>query len=76
MGSLNDNITYIPKYDPRELTQVDENVMITTAWGSKAVCLKGSYIVTYNVLENDYNTLEQGAFNSTYTIEDPKVKKL
>lgn len=44
--------------------------------GSKAICLKGGYIVTYNAEENDYNTLEKGAFESTYTVETGKVKKL
>ena len=58
---------FIPSYDPRILTQVDEDVIIVTAWGSKAICLKGGYIVTYNAEENDYNTLEKGAFDSTYT---------
>lgn len=65
-----------PKYDSRAFAQVDENIIIVTAWGSKAVCLAGSYIVTYNALENDYNTVETGAFNSTYTIETSNVKKL
>lgn len=58
---------FIPSYDPRILTQVDEDIIIVTAWGSKAICLKGGYIVTYNAEENDYNTLEKGAFDSTYT---------
>ena len=58
------------------LSQVDENVIIVTAWGSKALCLKGGYIVTYNAEENDYNTLEKGAFESTYTVQTGKVKKL
>ena len=66
----------IPTYDPRVLTQVDENIIITTAWGSHAVCLAGSYIVTYNAEENDFNVLEQGAFNSTYTIDKDKTKNL
>ena len=66
----------IPKYDPRVLAQVDENIIIITAWGSKAVCLKGSYIVTYNAEENDYNTLEQGAFESTYVKDEQSVKKI
>lgn len=66
----------LPKCDPRVLTQVDEDIIIITAWGSKAVCLKGGYIVTYNAAENDYNVLEKGAFESTYTIETSKVKTL
>lgn len=68
---------FTPVYDSRVLTQVDENVIIVTAWGSKAICLKGGYIVTYNAEENDYNTLEKGAYDSTYTREtDKKVKKI
>ena len=63
---------YIPTYDSRLLTQVDENVMITTAWGSLALCLAGSYIVTYDASSNDYNTIEKGAFESTYTREEQK----
>ena len=64
---MGENNSWVPVYDPRVLTQVDENVIIVTAWGSKAICLKGGYIVTYNAEENDYNTLEKGAFDSTYT---------
>lgn len=67
---------YYPKADWRLLSEVDENLIIVTAWGAKAVCLKGSYIVTYNALENDYNTLEKGAFESTYTKEDGISKSL
>ena len=63
-----------PKYDPRILTQVDENIIIITSWGAKAICLKGSYIVTYNAENNDYNTLEQGAFESTYKVEEKSTK--
>lgn len=66
---------FLPKYDLRELTQVDENIIIVTAWGSKAVCLKGGYIVTYNALENDYNVIEKGAFDSTYTKEETPIKR-
>lgn len=65
-----------PKYDPRVLTQMEENVIIITAWGAKAVCLKGSYIVTYNAEANDYNTLEKGAFESTYTKDEQSLKKI
>ena len=64
---IGENNSWVPVYDPRVLTQVDENVIIVTACGSKAICLKGGYIVTYNAEENDYNTLEKGAFDSTYT---------
>ena len=67
-------LKYVPKYDPRVVTKIDENIIIITAWGSKAVCLKGSYIVTYNEEENDYNTIEEGAFKSTYRIVEPKNK--
>lgn len=67
---------FMPKADPRVLTQIDENVIIMTSWGAPAVCLAGSYIVTYNAETNDYNTLEQGAFESTYTKEESNVKKL
>ena len=69
-------IRYIPKYDSRLLTQVDENVIIMTAWGTPAVCLAGGYIVTYDASENDYNTLEKGAFDSTYKKEEESNKKL
>jgi hypothetical protein len=72
-----DTLVCYPKYDPRVLTQVDENVMIETLWGEMAVCLKGSYIVTYDAENNDYNVLESGAAASTYTIEaqNSKTKK-
>lgn len=66
----------VPKYDPRVLTQIDENIIIITSWGSKALCLKGSYVVTYNADENDYNVLEKDAMESTYTMETPKIKTL
>ena len=48
--------------------------IITTSWGSKAVCLKGGYIVTYNAEENDFNSVEQGAKRSTYADVSPKQK--
>ena len=44
-------------------------------WCAPAICLAGSYIVAYNASENDYNTIEQGAFDSTYTKEDSKKYK-
>ena len=62
----NQDGTFTPVPEERELTKVDENVIIITAWGSEAICLKGSYIVTYNAEENDFNTLEEGAYNATY----------
>ena len=64
--------TFSPVPDPRELTKVDEDVVIMTAWGAPAVCLAGSYIVTYDANENDFNTLEAGAFESTYTVTDAR----
>lgn len=64
---------YAPKPDPRVLTEVDENLIITTLWGSEAICLKGSYVVTYSEEESDYNTLERGAKESTYTTT-PKLE--
>ena len=67
---------YVPAADSRLLTQVDENLIIMTSWGAPAVCLAGSYIVTYNAEENDYNTIERGAFESTYVREFGPVKKL
>lgn len=70
-----EDVRYIPKYDSRLLTEVDENVIIMTAWGSPALCLAGGYIVTYDAASCDYNTLERGAFKSTYTREDQKTKK-
>ena len=65
---------FAPKYDSRLLTEVDENVIIMTLWGAHAVCLAGSYIVTYNAEENDYNTIERGAFEFTYVKEQTKEK--
>ena len=64
---------YRPVREERELTEVPENVIITTAWGSEAVCLKGSFIVTYDAPTNDYNVIERGAKEATYTeVEQPK----
>ncbi len=61
-----DGEEYVPEAEPRLLTEVPENLIIITSWGAKAVCLKGSFIVTYNASTNDYNTLERGAYLSTY----------
>ena len=72
--SNNDGTECVPVYDSRLLTQVDENVIIMTAWGSEAVCLAGGYIVTYSAEDNDYNTLEKGAFDSTYVKEKQTQK--
>lgn len=66
----NDTFLCIPNYESRLLTQIDENIIIITNWGEPAVCLAGSYIVTYNAAKDDYNTLEQGAYKSTYTDDD------
>lgn len=67
-------LEYVPSYDPRHVAEVSENVIIKTAWGSKAICLKGGYIVTYDASSNDYNVIEKGAFNSTYK-KDTGFKK-
>lgn len=66
--------TWVPVPDARQLCQVDEDVVIITAWGSEAVCLKGSYIVVYDASQNDFNTLEQGAKTSTYSDVKPSQK--
>lgn len=72
----NGELRYLPIYDSRLLTQVDENVIIMTAWGEPAICLAGGYIVTYDEATNDYNALEKDAFKSTYTKEEEKSKQL
>ena len=72
----NEDGTFTPQPDERELVQVDEDIIIKTSWGSDAVCLKGSYIVIYNAEENDFNTIEQGAMKSTYKVTPSKQKKL
>lgn len=74
IGVTEEGYSLTPNYDPRAVAQVDENIIIITAWGTKAVCLQGSYIVTYNASENDYNVIEKGAFDSTYTKETTNVK--
>lgn len=66
----------IPQADVRKFAQVDEDIAIMTSWGEPAYCLSGSYIVMYNAQENDYNTVERGAFDSTYSKEDCNVKKI
>lgn len=66
---------WVPVYDPREFTLVDENVIIVTSWGEKVVCLKGSYIVTYNAMENDYNAVERDSFLLTYTLDSSLSRK-
>ena len=67
-----ETMSYIPIYDSREFAQVDENIMFETAWGSWVICLKGSYIVTYDAAANDYNAVEKDAFRKTYTKEESK----
>ena len=76
MYELNDDGTFTPVPDPRELTRVSEDIVIMTAWGAPAVCLAGSYIVTYDAASNDFNTIEQGAFNSTYEVSHALGKQL
>lgn len=76
MYELNDDGTFTPAPDPRELTRVSEAIIIMTAWGAPAVCLAGSYIVTYDAASNDFNTIEQGAFNSTYEVQRSLGKQL
>ncbi len=71
-----ENGLYVPAYDPRVVTRVSENVVIITAWGEPALCLAGSYIVTYDAPTNDYNTVEQGAFASTYKPESDDYKRV
>lgn len=69
---------YEPVPEVRTLTQVPENVIFLTSWGAPAVCLAGSYIVAYNAAKDDYNTIEAGAFESTYQVvsSKQKVKKI
>ena len=67
-----ETMTYIPVYDSRKFAQVDENIMFETAWGTWVICLKGSYIVTYDASTNDYNAVEKDAFRKTYTKEETK----
>lgn len=72
----NEDGTFTPVPDERDFASVDEDVIIMTAWGSEAVCLSGSSIVTYSAEDNDFNTVEQGAEKSTYRRVKPKQKKL
>lgn len=74
MYTPNEDGTWTPVPDEREMYQVDEDIIIETAWESEAVCLRGSYIVVYNAEENDFNTVEQGAKSSTYVDVRPKQK--
>ena len=72
----NEDGTFTPVPEERELVQVGEDIIIKTAWGSEAVCLKGSYVVIYNAEESDFNTLEEGAKRSSYADVIPPQKKL
>lgn len=74
MYTQNEDGTWTPVPEERVMYQVDEDVIIETAWGSEAVCLRGSYIVVYNAEENDFNSVEQGAKRSTYADVSPKQK--
>ncbi len=67
MYTANADGTFTPNPDERPLTRVSENIAFTTSWGETVICLAGSYIVTYDAASNDYNSLEQGACESTYT---------
>jgi hypothetical protein len=73
--SCGSSARYVPVSESRLLTQVDENIVIMTSWGQPAICLAGSYIVTYDAESNDYNTLEQSAFNTTYTRDEGTLKR-
>lgn len=75
MYTANSDGTFTPNPDPRQVAKLSENVVIETSWGELAVGLKGSYIVTYDKERSSYNTIEQGAFDSTYTIESQEHKK-
>ena len=67
MYTANNDGTFTPNPDERPLTRVSENIAFTTSWGETVICLAGSYIVTYDAAGHDYNALEQGACESTYT---------
>lgn len=77
-ASVNEyGVEFVPTYDPRILTKLDENIIIITAWGSKAVGLKGGNIVTYSAEQNDYNVLDQEAEEYTYTkVQNGNQKKI
>ena len=63
--------TFTPVPDPRMLTRVPENIMFTTSWGAPAICLAGSYLVTYG--PTSFNTLEKDAYAKTYKPYVPTV---
>ncbi len=76
MYELNDDGTFTLVPDFRKLTRVSEDIIIMTAWGAPTVCLDGSYIVTYDASSNDFNTIEQDVFNSTYEVQRTLGKQL
>lgn len=76
MYELNDDGTFTLVPDFRKLTGVSEDIIIMTAWGAPTVCLDGSYIVTYDASSNDFNTIEQDVFNSTYEVQRILGKQL
>ena len=75
MYTANMDETFSPVPDPRAVAKLSEDVVIETSWGEMAVGLKGSYIVTYDAERQSYNTIEKGAFDSTYTIVDSNIQK-
>lgn len=75
MYTANVDGTFTPVPEPRAVAKLSEDVVIETSWGDLAVGLKGSYIVTYDAKGKSYNTIEKGAFDSTYTVEDSSRKK-
>ncbi len=76
MYSANADGTFTPAPEPRQVAKLSENIVIETSWGEMAVGLNGSYIVTYDAERQSYNTIEKGAFESTYTIQEQMGKKL
>ncbi len=75
MYRANPDGTFTPIDKSRLLTRVRENIMFLTSWGAEAICLSGSFVVTYDASTGEYNTIEQGAFRATYAI-DPKPSVL
>lgn len=76
MYSANVDGTFSPIPEPRAVARLSEDVVVETSWGELAVGLKGSYIVTYDAEGQSYNTIEKGAFESTYAVEDSRSKTL
>ncbi len=75
MYNANMDGTFSPVPDPRAVAKLSEDVVIETSWGEMAVGLNGSYIVTYDKERQSYNTIEKGAFESTYTIVNESREK-